>query len=88
MGLRVSSKSVLKPGKPLLQVAFFLKVNMFETIKRLTKKPSADVIALESLEEARRSFLNSKASAEYHAKMSEYYLVVIDRLTKYLETKR
>lgn len=60
---------------------------MIEPIKRYFKKPSADVIAMENLEEARRSFLNSKASAEYHAKMAEYYTVVIDRLEKYLARK-
>ena len=57
---------------------------MLEFIKRLFKRPSAEVIAQEALEEARRSYLNAKASAEYHAKMAEYYIVVIDRLTKYL----
>lgn len=57
---------------------------MIARIQRIFKKPSAEVIAVENLEEARRSFLNSKASAEYHAKMAEYYTVVIDRLEKYL----
>lgn len=60
---------------------------MLNQFKRLLKKPSAEVIAQENLEEARRSYLNSKASAEYHAKMAEYYTVVIDRLTKYLDRK-
>lgn len=60
---------------------------MFEFIKRLFKRPSAEVIAMQDLEEARRSYLSSKASAEYHAKMAEYYIVVIDRLTKYLAPK-
>jgi hypothetical protein len=61
---------------------------MFEFFKKLTKRPSAEVLAQESLEEARRCYLTSKASAEYHAKMAEYYLNVEDRLTKYLATKR
>lgn len=43
---------------------------------------------MESLEEARRCYLTSKASAEYHGKMAEYYLTVEDRLTKYLASKR
>ena len=60
---------------------------MIAQLKRLLKKPSADVIAMENLEEARRCFLSSKASAEYHAKMAEYYTVVIDRLEKYLVRK-
>lgn len=60
---------------------------MLNHIKRLLKKPSAEVIAMENLEEARRCFLTSKASAEYHAKMAEYYMVVIDRLEKYLARK-
>jgi len=61
---------------------------MFEFFKKLTKRPSAEVLAQESLEEARRCYLTSKAAAEYHAKMAEYYLNVEDRLTKYLATKR
>ena len=43
---------------------------------------------MESLEEARRCYLTSKAAAEYHGKMAEYYLNVEDRLTKYLASKR
>lgn len=61
---------------------------MIEFFKKLFKKPSAEVLAMESLEEARRCFLTSKAAAEYHAKMAEYYLNVEDRLTKYLASKR
>jgi hypothetical protein len=61
---------------------------MFAAIKKAFKKPSAEVLAMESLEEARRCFLTSKAAAEYHGKMAEYYLVVIDRLEKYLANKR
>ncbi len=61
---------------------------MFEFFKKLTKRPSAEVLAQESLEEARRCYLTSKAAAEYHGKMAEYYLNVEDRLTKYLATKR
>lgn len=77
----------INPWKPPSGGFFILKVPMFEALKRVLKKPSAGVIALESLEEAERSYLNSKASAEYHQKMSEYYLIVIDRLTKYLDRK-
>jgi hypothetical protein len=61
---------------------------MFDSFKKLFKKPSAEVLAMESLEEARRCYLTSKASAEYHGKMAEYYLNVEDRLTKYLASKR
>jgi hypothetical protein len=61
---------------------------MFEFFKKLTKRPSAEVLAQESLEEARRCYLTSKAAAEYHGKMAEYYLNVEDRLTKYLATRR
>ena len=61
---------------------------MFEFFKKLTKRPSAEVLAQESLEEARRCYLTSKAAAEYHGKMAEYYLNVEDRLTKYLASKR
>jgi len=60
---------------------------MFEFFKKLTKRPSAEVLAQESLEEARRCYLTSKAAAEYHGKMAEYYLNVEDRLTKYLATR-
>lgn len=61
---------------------------MFQALKKAFKRPSAEVLAQESLEEARRCFLTSKAAAEYHAKMAEYYLNVEDRLTKYLASKR
>jgi len=60
---------------------------MFDTIKNPFKKPSSEVIAMEDLEEAQRCYLKEKAAAEYHTKMSEYYLDVIARLTKYLDRK-
>lgn len=65
-----------------------MKASMIERLKKIFKKPSAEVVAMESLEEARRCYLTSKASAEYHGKMAEYYLNVEDRLTKYLAAKR
>ena len=85
MGHRVCSEIVLNQPP---SGGFFLKDSMFATIKKLLKKPSAEVLAMESLEEARRCYLTSKASAEYHGKMAEYYLAVEDRLTKYLASKR
>lgn len=60
---------------------------MFAQFKNLLKKPSSDVIAMQDLEDAHRQFLASKAAAEYHAKMAEYYTQTIERLTKYLERK-
>lgn len=60
---------------------------MFQIIKDLFKKPSSDVIAMEDLEEAQRCYLKEKSAAEYHAKMAEYYVDVIARLTKYLDRK-
>lgn len=61
---------------------------MSELFKSLFKKPPATLVAMDNLEEARRQFLAHQASAEYHAKLSEYYQVVINRLEKYLSMQR
>ena len=52
------------------------------------RTPSAERIAREGLEEARREYLEHQARAEYHAKMAEYYANTIDRLTDYLENHK
>jgi hypothetical protein len=47
-------------------------------------KPSAEKIAVTSLEEARRCLLEEQAKAEYHLKMAEYYKGVEKRLSAFV----
>jgi hypothetical protein len=49
------------------------------------RKPTAKEIAARDLEDARRHLLLEQASAEYHAKMAEYYRGVEERLARYLK---
>lgn len=56
-------------------------MKVFEFIRKLFQKPSAEVIAQHQLEEAKRLYLQKQAEAEYAAKMVEYYGGVIHRLS-------
>lgn len=53
-------------------------------IASLYKKPSADTIAKEELEDAQRSLLIHQSAAEYNSQMAEYFQGVITRLEKRL----
>jgi hypothetical protein len=53
--------------------------------RNLFKKPSAAVIAQESMEEAQRQYLDNKAKAEYYAKLADYYEQTTSRLQRYIK---
>jgi hypothetical protein len=57
---------------------------MFDFLRRIYKKPTATVIAVNDLEEAQRQLLTHQAAETYHAKMTEYYQETVDRLSTYL----
>ena len=48
------------------------------------KAPSAEALAQQDLQEAKRLLLTEQAKAEYHAKMVEYYSDMVDRLTEFV----
>ena len=52
---------------------------------QIFKTPSAHQIAIRELENAQRELLTAHATAEYSAKMVEYYAGVILRLTQYIK---
>lgn len=54
---------------------------------KMFSTPSADSIAQRELEDAKRELLKHQASAEFEAKMVEYYKGVVARLSEYTETK-
>lgn len=54
----------------------------------LFKKPSAKSLAQVDLEEAERQVLVHRASADYHAKMSEYYAKTVKRLSDYVKEEQ
>ena len=54
-------------------------------LNTLFKKPSARSIAQIDLEEAERQVLIHSASANYHAKMTDYYKETVQRLTEYIK---
>lgn len=54
-------------------------------LNTLFKKPSARSIAQIDLEEAERQVLIHSASANYHAKMADYYKETVQRLAEYIK---
>lgn len=57
-------------------------------LNSLFKKPSAKSIAQVDLEEAERQVLIHSASANYHAKMAEYYKETVKRLSEYVKEEQ
>lgn len=60
-------------------------MNIIEYIKKLYATPSAEVIALHELEEARRKLLEAQSGREYADSMCKYHEARIKRLTAYLK---
>ncbi len=58
---------------------------MFKELIELFKKPAAKEFAQEELEESHRQFLKHEMSAQYHAKIAEYYQGNILRLGSYIK---
>ena len=56
-----------------------------EWMKSLCTPPSADVIALRELEEAKRRLLEAQSGREYAESMCKYHEAKIRRLTAYVQ---
>jgi hypothetical protein len=55
-----------------------------EWLKTVYKIPSAEVLALRELEEAKRKLLEAQSGRDYAISMCNYYETKIKRLTAYL----
>lgn len=55
-------------------------------LKQLYAAPSAELLALKELENAKRSLLEAQSGREYAEAMCKYHEVRIKRLTTYLHT--
>ena len=55
-------------------------------LKNVYKAPSAEVLALRELENAKRSLLEAQSGREYADSMCKYHEMRIKRLTTYLHT--
>ena len=58
---------------------------MIEELKKLWATPSAEVLALRELEEAKRKLLDAQTSREYADSMVKFREQQIKRLTEYLK---
>lgn len=58
---------------------------MWTELFEMFKKPAPKTIAQRELEESQRKALLHKSSANYHAKIAEYYEDNIGRLNSYLK---
>ena len=59
-------------------------MNLIAAIKRLFAKPSAQVIAQEELEDAKRELLAAQNATEFYLAQAQYNEARIARLTKYV----
>jgi len=58
---------------------------MIDELKKMWTTPSAEVLALRELEEARRKLLDAQTSREYAESMVKFREQQIKRLTAYLK---
>jgi hypothetical protein len=58
---------------------------MIDELKKMWTTPSAEVLALRELEEARRKLLDAQTSREYADSMVKFREQQIKRLTAYLK---
>lgn len=58
--------------------------NIFAAIRRLFQHPSADILAQEELEQAKRELLSAQNAKEYYEAQSQYNEQRIARLTRYV----
>ena len=58
---------------------------MFEKLAQSLRKPSARTLAQTELEDAQRQLLAAQSGAEYAARLADYHLDRIKRLTSYLK---
>jgi len=55
-----------------------------EPIKAFFRVPSADILAIKELEEAKRELLRSQSAQDYAKRMVEYHQDRVKRLTAYV----
>jgi hypothetical protein len=60
--------------------------DLYEAIQAYFRTPSAEVIALRELEEAKRKLLEAQSGREYADSMCKYHEARIKRLTAYLHS--
>jgi len=58
---------------------------MMKELKKLWSTPSAEVLALRELEDAKRSLLESQTNREYAESMCKFREAQIKRLTTYIK---
>jgi hypothetical protein len=58
---------------------------MIEELKKLWAAPSAEVLAIKELEEAKRKLLDAQTSREYADSMVKFREAQIKRLTAYIK---
>lgn len=58
---------------------------MVKELKKLWSTPSAEVLALRELEDAKRSLLESQTNREYAESMCKFREAQIKRLTTYIK---
>lgn len=57
-------------------------------IRRLFKAPTAAEVAYREIEQSKQALLKHQAAADYHARMSEYCLASIRRLTGFIREEQ
>ena len=57
---------------------------MIEEIKLFFRVPSADILAVKELEEAKRELLRTQSALDYTKRMVEYHQDRVKRLTTYV----
>ena len=58
---------------------------MIDELKKLWAAPSAEVLAIKELEEAKRKLLDAQTSREYAESMCKFREAQIKRLTAYIK---
>lgn len=58
---------------------------MIKQIKAIFEQPSAELLAQKQLEDAKRRLLEEQEASEFHARMVEFHLAKIKRLTAYVK---
>lgn len=61
---------------------------MLQRIKRLLAKPSAEILAVQEIDDARREHLAAMSATEYYESLSRYHSKRIERLERYLREVR
>lgn len=60
---------------------------MLDQLKQLFKTPTADQLAKQEYDEARRELLMSQSAAEYHQSMIEYHIKRLLRLKEIINAE-